>query len=249
MFIKQSVIIISFFIISSFTSVYSQNFWSDLFTPSLGGTGDVQLGGGISSLHQLNLPKPLIGMHLKLRHEDDGEIFGKDRKAFFYIGAGYFIKQDKQREGAFNAVPKDTSLFDPITVPYKFNESVSYLMFELGEDYYLFTNEKELFSIYGGYIAGLNIPFYRFNYQLAGYDQSNYILQTETGWKNKSKESKPNYKLGLNIGIDMPVGAFGSVYFETSPFFNLLSEKYLSPDFTIKSRFFLGLNMGYRYEF
>lgn len=247
--INKCVIIISLFIISTSHNAYGQ--WDEFFKAFGSGPGpDVEFGGGISTLHQFNLPKPIIGMHLKYRLKgNDISIFGNTNKTFFYLGASYYFKQGKQSKGNFNAIPKDTLLFNPIVVPYQFKQSVSYLMFDIGEDYYLFTNEKESFSLYGGWLLGANIPFYKGNYEIAAYDQTNYILQTETDWKENRKESKANFKAGLNFGIDIYVGIFGSLYFETSTFVNLLSEKYLPPDFTINSRFFLGFNVGYRYEF
>lgn len=229
---------------------HCQNYWKDLVTPGYGGGAPAEFGGGISTLHQSNLSKPLIGLHLKLRVDNDEEkIFGKEFRTFYYLGVNYYFKQTKNAEGSFRGIPNDTSMFDEIDVPYKFTETVGYLMFDFGADYYLYRNKKETFSLYSGWVFGLNIPFYEYKYKISAYDKTNFNLQTNPDWNENRKVSKSNLKVGINLGFCVYIGAFGSIYIETSPFINVFSEKDLSPDFTINSRYFLSFNTGYRYEF
>lgn len=244
---KKCVVII--FVITISHSAYGQ--WDEFFKGFGSGSGpDVEFGGGLSTLHQVNLSNPLIGFNLKCGFRNERtQFFDNDIKSIFYLRASYYFQQGKQTSGNFNATTKDTLLINPVVVPYQFKQSVSYLMFDIRQDYYFYTNPKESFSLYGGWLIGVNIPFYRGDYEIASYDQTNYILNTEGYWKKNRKESKANYIAGLNFGIERFVGAFGNIYFEASTFFNLKTEKYLTPDFTINSRFFLGLNLGYRYEF
>ncbi|MFM7683022.1 MAG: hypothetical protein ACKO7P_09785, partial [Bacteroidota bacterium] len=105
------------------------------------------------------------------------------------------------------------------------------------------------YSFYSGWFYGVNIPFYEYKYKISAYDKSNFILQTDTDWNENRKQSEANLKIGINLGCSVYIGKFGSLYIETSPFINLLSEKKLTPDFTINSRYFLSFNAGYRYEF
>jgi len=239
---KRVLMLFFFFATTIFNQVYGQ--WNLLFDGT-GGGQKTQIGFGVSSLYQFNLPKPLIGVHINTTIEDkDIEIRGKTQGTFYKLNASYFFRQGKQTVGSFNAI----STSDTIVVPYKFNQTVSYLMFEIGRDFYLFSNKKELIFLYGGWILGANIPFYRADYELAPFDETNYILQTENGWKKNRKEGQAIFKAGINIGVDFYVGMRGQLYLETTPFVNVTSEKYLKPDINIGSRFFLGLNLGYRYE-
>ena len=248
--LKHQILLFTLFIIFPLSKGHCQNYLKDLVTPGYGGGAPAEFGGGISTLHQSHLPKPLIGFHLKLRVDnDEEEIFRKKFKTFYYLGVSYFFRQGQDKEGSFIAIPKDTSMFDAINVPFQFTETVSYLMFDLGADFYLYTNEKETFSFYSGWVIGANIPFYEGKYKLSDYDRTNFIIQTESEWKDNRRESKANLKVGINIGFNLYVGTFGSLYLETSPFINLRSEKDLPPDFTINSRYFLSFNLGYRYEF
>lgn len=232
-------------------SAYGQ--WDEFFKAFGTGSGpDVEFGCGLSTLHQTNLPNPLLGFNLKygLRDEYPSSFFNINLgKSIFFIRASYYFQQGKQTSGNFNATTDNTLLINPIAVPYKFKQSVSYLMFDIREDYYFYTQKDEQFSLYGGWLIGVNIPFYKGDYEISPYDQINYVLDTEESWKKNRKESEANYIAGLNFGIERYVGVFGNIYIETSAFFNLKREKYLTPDFTISSRFFLELNLGYRYEF
>lgn len=234
---------------------HCQNYWKDLCTPGYGGGAPAEFGGGMSILHQSNLSKPLIGLHLKLRVDNDEEkifgIFGKGFRTFYYLGVNYHFRQSKNMEGSFRGMPKNTSMFDPIDVPFQFTENVSYLMFDFGADYYLHTNKKETFSFYSGWLLGTNTPFYKYKYIISAYDTINFILQTGPDWNENGGVSKTNLKVGINLGFCVYVGVFGSIYIETSPLINLFSEKDkdLPPHFTINSRYFLTFNSGYRYEF
>jgi hypothetical protein len=246
--IRFHIIILTLCSVSSFTNVYGQG-W-DIFTTSTSYGYDFQLGLGVSTLYQPNLTQPPMGLNLKFRLEaEDIRIAGEDNKTFFIFGVNYFFKQEKTSEGNFNAVPINASLFDPILVPFQNKQTVSYLMFDFGIDYYLFTNKKESFSFYGGWLVGLITPFYNGNYQIDTYDQMNYILQTEPDWVENFKSKESVFKAGINLGFDFYVGDFSSLYFETSPYFSLPAEKKIPSDFTINSRFFLAFNFGFRYEF
>jgi hypothetical protein len=255
--INYKTILLTLFTTLSFSETYSQNYWPHsenywmaLCTPSLGGGAPAEFGGGMSILYPSKMPKPLMGMSLKLRVDnDETKLFRKDFKTFYYIGISYFFKQGKQTTGNFRAISKDTLLFKNTDVTFQFNETVSYFMFDFGADYYFYTGKQENFSVYAGWVLGVNVPFYEGEYKLSEYDPMNFTLQTKSDWEKSKKESNMNYKAGLNIGANKPIGIYGTFFIEISPFVNLISDRNITDYFTINSRFFLSFSLGYRYEF
>ncbi|MGI6320544.1 MAG: hypothetical protein ACOXZK_06205 [Bacteroidales bacterium] len=249
---KLKIIFISLLLFFISTETYGQeNLIEAFFGPaSFGYNFQSEIGGGVSTLYQTNHSKPLFGPFIKYRLYDGERIwFGKRVKIYHNLGASYFFKNEKQSSGSFKAIPKNSSTPNDIDVAYKFTEGISYLMFDIGTDYYLFTNKNESFSIYTGWILGLNIPRYHGNYDIFSYDYRNYTLQTPTNWENKYSKSEAIFKAGINMGFNLYVGLWSSIYLEVLPFYNVHTGGIIPPDFTIDSRFFVKISLGYRYFF
>lgn len=235
---------------SPFNKLYCQDYWRDLFS-GVTNSPSWEIGGGISSLFQTKLPTPLIGINLNFGLESYKVWIGENRhNTYIHLRTSYFFKSGIKSDGFFNAIPKDTLLnIDQIEVPYNYEETVSYFMIDIGKDFYLFTNEKENFSFYTGYIIGINIPTYYGNYLLTDYNEEKYTLQTENEWERNRKIRTTNFKLGLNFGVNYKFGLSNNFYLDTHSFIDLSVNEKIQQYFTIESPFFIGLNIGYRYEF
>lgn len=245
--IKRATFIFSAIAILGYNSVNAQ--FGLLFEGGYG-SNEQQIGIGIATLHQANLPQPLLGIDIKYRTKSQ-DIYIKSQKknTFFCVNTSYFFKQEKLRNDFFKATTSDTSLISSIDVPYDITETVSYFTLELGKDFYLLTSKKETFGVYAGFICGFFLPIYRGYYRISEYDKVNYVLNVEEDWKPIKKTTTANFKLGINLGTEVNVGAFGSLYLEATPFVKLFAEKDVKKEISLPSRFFLGFNLGYRYAF
>ncbi|MDD2983646.1 MAG: hypothetical protein PHQ74_09680 [Crocinitomicaceae bacterium] len=245
--LKRTFLLFSVFLISIFSNLHAQ---LDLLFERSYRSNIQQIAAGIATLSQSNLPQPLLGINLKYRVESHNINFrDQSRTAFSCFNASYFFKEEKQRSDFFKATSTDTSMLNSIQVPYDIKETVSYFTIELGKDYFLHTSKNEKLALYAGYLFGIFVPIYRGYYSLSEYDQMNYKLDVEENWKPIKKTSTANFKLGINLGTEVYVGTFGSVYLEATPFVKLFGERNIKKELSIPSRFFLGFNLGYRYEF
>jgi hypothetical protein len=210
---------------------------------------DAEIGIGISSMNQFILTDPLIGLNLKYGLIDERNSFlGKDFKTIIFIGSSYYFKEFVESPGNFTAIPKDTSLYNPVDVAYSLTQSVSYLLFDIREDYHIITNRRKSFSIYGAWLLGLNIAFYRGDYEIGPYDQSKYELETKSDWKANYREDELSTLTGLSIGTDIRLGNIGFVFLEASSVINIpFSNSVLPSDITINSPFLFSFSFGYRH--
>jgi hypothetical protein len=247
LFYKRAFLLFSVFLISNFSNLHAQI--GLLFEGSYGSNVQ-QFAGGIATLSQSNLPQPLLGINLKYRIESH-KIYVRTQKqqVFSCINTSYFFKEEKLRNDFFKATTSDTSLINSIDVPYEIKETVSYFTLELGKDYYLYKTKNENFALYAGYLFGFFVPIYRGYYNVSAYDKVNYTLDVEENWKPIKKTSTVNFKLGINLGTEVYVGTFGSIYLEATPFVKIFGERDVKKEISLPSRFFLGFNLGYRYEF
>lgn len=223
--------------------------WDEFFKAfGSSSVGYSELALDVSTLYNPRLPKPLMGFHLKYGMEDEAEIFGLELASIFFLRLGYFFPQGAQSQGYFDATSADTAQFKPIIVPHTFNQNISYLMLEMGSEYYFLFNPKGSVGLYTGWLAAINIQNNEVYYQIAAYDDLHYTLITESDWQAERKEIELGTILGINVGCDVLVGDFGALYFETSFMLNLFSETKKIPQFNLSSPTLMAFSLGYKFE-
>lgn len=247
--IQSLVVAISFCFFFTLQGL-SQNYWKDLVTPSLGGGASGQIGVEGATLLHLNAPRSSYGIALKYGLAvDHTRFFNRSVKSIFHVRAGYYFPQTQSSAGNIMAFTNNAALPSSIAVPYRFEQQASYFTFDARQDYYFFTSQKEQMALYCGWIFGFNWPTYIGEYMISTFDSINYTIDAQSNAMRNFRDGKVNFILGLNFGYDLYVGAFGAIYLETSCLFNVQSAKYLPTEFTMNSRFFAGINLGYRFEF
>lgn len=246
----KKLIIFTLLICPTFNPVHSQDYWSDIFKGSSYGS-TTELGAGFSTLYQTKLKAPLLGININFGMEGHEIWLGENYiETYTVFRTNYFFKSGIKKDGVFNAISIDTTQnLNPILVNYKYSETLSYFMIDIGKDYYLYTNKNEDFLLYSGFAIGINIANYIANYDLEEYNSQEFKIQTENDWEKQRKMRSTSLKLGLNIGFKYNVGAFSYLFMEATTFIDFLSNENIPLYYSIDNHFFVGLNLGYKYEF
>lgn len=250
--LKCPILLLTLFMILPISKVYSQfddNYWTALFKTNRP-SPDKELRIGLSTLQLLNYPKPFFGFNMEYRIViEKEELFGKEYQAYFYFRGALYFKQVRCSEGSFTALPADTLIPNPIIVPFKLIHTISCFSFDLGTNYDLYSNSKEIFTFYSGWVVGLNFFKYENRYKVSDYNKNDYVLQTDAEWKEYQKSGNVWFKGGVTLGIDIKIRKIYSIYLEALPSINLFTEKNYPLDIgaiNLADHLSVGITLGYR---